>query len=227
MCFSATASFGASTILLTIGIVTIKKAQSTPQRFLAVIPLIFSVQQFAEGGLWLSLTHSAYASLHNFFMYLFLAFAQVVWPIFVPLAILLLETEPVRKKVLLAFLAIGILTGGYLLFCILFYKVEAFVSSHHIGYAQEFPLIHLRMSGVMYFIPTVVSAFISSVKPLRLFGGLILLSFIITKVFYSDYVISIWCYFAAIISLLILYIIILLNKPGRVTNYRWLTNTYN
>lgn len=59
MCFSMEASFGASALLLGTGVAAAIKATSSPQRMLALIPLLFSVQQFAEGWLWLGLNIGA------------------------------------------------------------------------------------------------------------------------------------------------------------------------
>jgi hypothetical protein len=56
----------------------------------------------------------------------------------------------------------------------------------------------------MYFIPTVLSLFISSVKRMNMLGFAILLSFITTKVLFGDYLISVWCFFAAMLSLIVL-----------------------
>ena len=58
MCFSATASFGASAVLGAIGIIAVAKAKTKPQRLFATIPLIFAVQQLTEGLLWLSLKNA-------------------------------------------------------------------------------------------------------------------------------------------------------------------------
>ena len=55
MCFSSNASFGASAVLAVVGVVAIAKAKNTPGRLFAAIPFIFSIQQFAEGMLWLSM----------------------------------------------------------------------------------------------------------------------------------------------------------------------------
>ena len=55
MCFSSNASFGASAVLAVVGVVAIAKAKNTPGRLFAAIPIIFSIQQFAEGMLWLSM----------------------------------------------------------------------------------------------------------------------------------------------------------------------------
>ena len=93
MCFSAGASFGAGVVLSVIGIASLKKVQTPSQIVFASVPLIFSVQQITEGFLWLALSNPAFAFLQQFTTYTFLFFAQVVWPMWVPLAIFLLEKE--------------------------------------------------------------------------------------------------------------------------------------
>ena len=102
MCFSATASFSAGVVLTVIGIATLKKVQHPSQIMFASIPLIFAVQQITEGVLWLALPSTAYPAIQVSFTYIFLFFAQVVWLLWVPLAILLLEKKgkgfPVYKK---------------------------------------------------------------------------------------------------------------------------------
>jgi hypothetical protein len=65
----------------------------------ASIPLIFGVQQIAEGILWLTLPNSEYLTIQKIFTYVYLFFAQIVWPIWVPIAILLLEKEATRKNI--------------------------------------------------------------------------------------------------------------------------------
>lgn len=99
MCFSASASFGAGVILSVIGIASIKKVQSPSQIIFVSIPLIFAVQQIMEGFLWLALTNTHYAPLQKFTTYVFLFFAQVVWPFWVPYVILKLEIKERRKRV--------------------------------------------------------------------------------------------------------------------------------
>lgn len=87
MCFSAEASFGASVIIVSIGVVAVKKSTTVPQRIFALIPFIFGVQQFTEGILWRSLDHPGLSRWTNMSTYTFLFFAQVVWPIIALLSI--------------------------------------------------------------------------------------------------------------------------------------------
>jgi hypothetical protein len=214
MCFSAPASFIASAGLLVIGAVAIKRCKTRPQAVLAAIPVIFGIQQFSEGLLWLSLSSPEYASWHNASMYAFLFFAQVVWPTYVPLGILLLEEQPLRKKILVVFLSLGVFISAYLLYCLFLYKVTAAIIDHHIYYELNFPLANRWFSGLIYLLAAVVSPFISGFKRLRLLGLILLGSYLFTRIFYQDYLISVWCYFAAVLSIMILAIINNLRKQS-------------
>ena len=91
MCFSAGASFGASAVLGTLGVVTLKKAKTTNQVPFAAIPLLFGAQQVAEGALWVGFSGNVNESWKHFPVYIFLVFAQLVWPVWVPFSILQLE----------------------------------------------------------------------------------------------------------------------------------------
>lgn len=215
MCFSATASFGASVIIATIGIACIKKSTTIPQKVLSCIPLIFSIQQFTEGVLWLSLTHVGLIPWKMAATYSFLIFAQVVWPTMVPLSVMLLEKDPRNRKILKGFLALGIVVSTYLAYCLIFFKVQSSVSCYHIQYDVDYPRL-FKYSGLLYFVVTVIPPIITTLKRLRLLGVIIFLSYVITIIFYEDYLVSVWCYFAAIISIVVLSVIMKLNEPRQL-----------
>jgi hypothetical protein len=207
MCFSASASFGAGIVLSAIGIASIKKAQTSSQMAFACIPLIFSVQQITEGYLWLSLSSSAYSAIQPVTTYIFLFFAQVLWPVWVPVSILMIEKDDQRKKILKLFVATGTIVSAYLTYCLLSYHVEAKILGQHISYQQDYPSSLGYLSGTLYIIATVASPFFSTFKRMPVLASSILVSYIITEIFYEDYIVSVWCFFAAIISVLVLAIL--------------------
>ncbi|MBL7892944.1 MAG: hypothetical protein JNL63_09965 [Bacteroidia bacterium] len=217
MCFSASASFGMSVLLLGAGVAAVKKAQNPSQIPFAVIPVVFSIQQFIEGALWLSLTNPAYSGWHQNATYIFLVFAQVVWPFWVPLSMLLLENDNKRKKIMILLSGLGCAVSLYLAFCLSNYAVNSGISDHHIRYDLDFPHYMTEFSGVFYFIPTVIPLFISSIKKMSFLGAIILASFMVTKLFFGEYVISIWCFFAAAASVIVLIIMTSFQtSPGKL-----------
>src|SRR5688500_18586022 len=132
MCFSASASFGASVVLGTVGVITLKKVKAPEQIPFAVIPLMFAVQQLSAGSLWIGLSDPAHAAWRHFPVYIFLIFAQLVWPSWVPFSLLLLERDRVRRKALTFLLIIGLGVSCYLLYCLFVYDVSAEIRSGHI-----------------------------------------------------------------------------------------------
>lgn len=213
MCFSAGASFGTGLVLSAVGAASIKKAQSPSQIAFAGIPLIFAVQQFTEGLVWLSLSNPDYASMQIVATFGFLFFAQVVWPIWVPFSILNLEPKARRRKSGKILLGIGALVSLYLAYCLWTFHVEAKIIGHHIAYQQDYPSAIGIYCGVLYSIATIVPPFLSRIKWMWVLGAMIFISYIITAVFYTDYIVSVWCFFASIISIMVLAILYELNKP--------------
>jgi len=139
MCFWAGASFGASAVLSIIGTAAIMKARTIPQGLFAGIPVLFSIQQLAEGMLWLSSKNLGLESWQPFFIYTFLVFALAVWPIWLPLTICMLEKDTRRKKILWFLLFTGILVSVGAGFALLFYSVRVVQFDRHLHYDINIP----------------------------------------------------------------------------------------
>jgi hypothetical protein len=215
MCFSAGASFGAGVVLSVVGVAGIKKAESPSHILFASIPLLFAVQQITEGFLWLSLTNPAYASLQQVTTYNFLFLAQVAWPVWVPFAILKLEPRERQRTIERVLVGTGAFVSLYLFYCLLSYHVEAKVIGYHISYEQDYPSMLGRYGGFLYVIATVAPPFFSRIKRMWMLGTTVLISYVITAVLYTDYIVSVWCFFASIISIAIYAIMYNLQKTKK------------
>ncbi|MBN8707467.1 MAG: hypothetical protein J0L62_16465 [Bacteroidetes bacterium] len=200
MCFSASASFGAGTLLSVIGVAAIRKTHHPSQLMFAGITFIFGMQQLSEGMLWLTLPNPDYVNLHRIFTAIFLFFAQILWPVWVPVAILLLEKKSTRKTIQKVFAGAGLLTGGYLGYCLLTYPVEARIEGHHISYFLDYPAPLSDLSMILYGLATVVPPFFSHIKRMWMIGVIFILAYVAADFFFEQYVLSVWCFFAAIIS---------------------------
>jgi hypothetical protein len=91
--------------------------------------------------------------------------------------------------------------GLYLLYSIVARPLVAELVGGHIVY--DSPHFYLVPVMVLYLGATCVSCFFSSHGFVRLFGILALTSFIAAYLVHVRAVVSIWCFFAAILSLLI------------------------
>ena len=200
MCFSASASFIAGTALTVVGVAALRNTKTKNEIPFAMIPLLFGIQQLTEGVIWLTFHYDA-PLLRLTMTYIYSGFSHVLWPMYVPFAMGVLETVRWRKNAIFAFLAAGIPVGLYLLYSIVSRPLMAEIIGKHIVYAS--PHFYLVPVMVFYLAATCVSCFFSSHGFVRLFGVLALLSFIAAYIVYVNALVSIWCFFAAVLSLLI------------------------
>ncbi|OOV13286.1 DUF6629 family protein [Flavobacterium sp. LM4] len=201
MCFSATASFSAAIVLTVIGAGAIKKVQHRSQTMFALIPFIFAIQQFSEGLLWLSIPNEKWSYLQTSITYFYLIIAQIIWPVWVPVAILLLEKEQTRKNTQRILVAIGMLVSMYLTYCLFHFNIRSEIDCYHIAYIQTYPEEFRVMGGLLYIIATILPPFFSHIRRMWWLGVMVLISYVVTTVFYESYLVSVWCFFASVISL--------------------------
>ncbi|MCD6041369.1 MAG: hypothetical protein K0R40_972 [Burkholderiales bacterium] len=201
MCFSASASFTAGAALLVAGGVTLKKTRHSAELAYAAIPLFFGVQQLIEGMVWLSFS-SEEPMLNSVTTFVYSLFSHVLWPIYVPFAVLLLEPVRWRRRALVAFLAAGAAVGLYLLATMFRFPIESRPVGGHIEYASP----HFYLMAVMggYLAGTCISMLFSSQKLVNAFGAAALLSFGLAYAIYRQWFISAWCFFAAVLSVIVL-----------------------
>ena len=200
MCFSASASFVAGGVLSAVGVVTLRKTERKAEVPFAAIPLLFGTQQIIEGIIWLTFRYPA-SELNTVMTFVYSLFSHVLWPIYVPLSIVLLETVPWRKKVLWSFWLAGTAVSFYLLYFLIKFPITSREVDSHIVYFSP----HFFLYAVMgfYVAATCISSMFSSHKLINIFGVLALLSFTGAYLFYTTALVSVWCFFAAILSLII------------------------
>ena len=203
MCFSASASFTAGVVLGGLGVAALSQVRKPEQIPFAGIPVIFGLQQVAEGYLWLSLGHPGYEAYKGSATFIFLLFAEVVWPLWVPLSMWLLEKDPRRKRWLRVLLGLGAVLSAYMLYCLLFYEVNATVYQRNIHYDLYFPETLSWPAFVAYLLCTIVPSFVSSVWLMRIFATFSLVSFCITLILFAENLVSVWCFFATGLSILV------------------------
>ncbi|MEQ1678270.1 MAG: hypothetical protein ABL876_16325, partial [Chitinophagaceae bacterium] len=61
---------------------------------------------------------------------------------------------------------------------------------------------------------TIITPFISSIRKMKWLGIVFLVSYLFSVIFYNGYVISVWCFLAALLSFVVLWIIVDQRKNG-------------
>jgi hypothetical protein len=197
MCFSATASFSAGALLLGVGTLTLKLARRPPELVLAAIPLLFAVQQLSEGVIWLTFRYEA-PLLNTVMTHVYSFFSHVVWPVYVPVAVLLIEPPGWRRHAVFMFVVAGVAVGAYLLNFLVAFPIVSRPVGQHIEYIS--PHFFAAAAMTLYLMSTTFSPLLSTHRTIKVFGALALLSFAAAYYFYATWFISVWCFFAALMS---------------------------
>ena len=200
MCFSAMASFSAGAVLLGVGMLTLRSALASQRRRdfpFAAIPLLFAVQQFIEAVIWLTFRVDA-PLLNSVMTHVYSFFSHVLWAVYVPLAVVLMEPAGWRHRALIALVVAGAAVGAYLLYILLAFPVVARPAGQHIEY--DSPHFFAAVTMTLYLLSTALSPLLSTHRMVGVFGALALLSFGAAYAFYATWFISVWCFFAALLS---------------------------
>lgn len=131
MCFSPAVSFVSSADLIAIGIFTLT-ISAMHEILFASIPLLFAVQQFIEGVLWLVL---------------------------VPFSLWMIEPEPRRKNIMLGCIAAGVGIALFTVHALSQFPVTARITSYCILYEYPAPESH---SLLMLYVLAICGAFFCS-----------------------------------------------------------------
>jgi hypothetical protein len=198
MCFGPVASFTSAAVLTTAGAVTLKTARSRNELLFAAFPLLFGVQQFIEGLIWLGVHDGPLLNYRRPLAALFLLFAYILWPVLSPLAVYLLEPKRKIRIILTGFIVAGILTAGYLVWFAITYPHQINVIGHSIQYhTKKFS----TATGIFYLGSTYIPYLLSSHRGIVTLGVLNILFAAISRYFYWTTFDSVWCFFAAALSL--------------------------
>jgi len=206
---------------MSVGFVCLKKTShsSNAHRILALLPILFGIQQALEGMLWLSLdggdlAHAQLSGLgYSFFSHFF-------WLVWIPLSGYYAESKKGRRQVLLLITGVGIIFGLTLYIPFLFYPDWLLVSILHHSILYETTLIYddylsREYVTALYLLIVVLPLMISTDHYYKILAVLIIFSMAVAIVFFSFAFISVWCFFAAAISLYVYFIADTKGSPER------------
>ena len=213
MCFSASASFTASGLLIPTGIYCLKEAMASDKSYLPISswPLFFGIQQTIEGFLWLGIEHNQLNLIQTASLG-FLFFSHFFWLFWTPFSAFSLETNKRLRIFLMIFTLASFFFGALLYFPLFIDKslLSIKVVNGSIYYVTRFifgDLVPKHFTVVVYAIIILVPLLISSNQKVNFLGSLIFFSAIASYIFFSHAFISVWCFFAAILSFYLLYAI--------------------
>ncbi len=208
MCISSNVSFGLSGLLALAGAYCVSRALRTDKRLvpLAVLPVVFSVQQFCEGWVWIGVGE-ANPRLLRVSALVFLFFALLFWPVWIPLSARLMESRARMKTPLAVITLLGAILGGCLFLPLVMDSrwLNVTVVEHSIHYGIDTSPVLRVLPGIVwelaYIAIVAVPLFVS--RPWRSvhFGMALVLSAAASRVLFPYAAASVWCFFAAALSL--------------------------
>lgn len=226
MCFSASASFTASAVLMPLGLYSTHIARKTGQRDyvpLALTPFFFGLQQLVEGVEWTAIDLGKVEPLTSLAGLGFLFFAYCFWMIWIPWSAwsIARSTESRALQHRLKWVAIVATVLGIAFYLPVLLNPPALQPAVHSTGRLVYDISNLH-SAIHNFVNTepvgelvywgfiVVPLVALSDKAVKLFGILIFVSIFLTWFTYSKTFNSVWCFYCAVLSIFVLYIV---NRP--------------
>ncbi len=202
MCFSPEADFTAGAVVAAVGVQTLRRVGAPRELIIGSLPLLLGAHQFVEGFVWLGLRGQVSGGVGATASEIYIVFAHAVLPAIVPVGFALAEPDRRQARWVWPLAALGVLLGAYLLWQVTSYPIGATEQAHCIDYTTHTPNDYLIV--VLYVIVTCGPALLSSRPYLRWFGAASLVGMVAAAIVRADELTSLWCVYAALVSVLIL-----------------------
>ena len=218
MCFSATASFVTAAALTPIGVAGVAMARRRdPDRWLplALLPLLFASQQALEGVVWLGLTAQEPWPGLRLAALAYLTFALAVWPVWIPWSALRLSTGRAtawQRRLLRSLLGLGALLAGSLWIPLMLHPDLITPIVHHGSINYQMQLSWADRLGhqpirVIYALIICLPLLCHPNRRLCWLAFSLALGFAVAQLAFLYAFSSVWCYFSAVISVLVLWVL--------------------
>lgn len=217
MCFSATASFLTAAALTPIGLVALLRARQRPCSHgpLAALPLLFAGQQSMEGLVWLGLRGQLPAGVLIPASLTYLGFALALWPVWLPWCALRLTAAGSagwRRQAIRLCWGLGWLLAAGLWLPLLGMpnRISPVVQHGSINYQVQSPGAELVSHGLvtlLYAGIICLPLLLTPCRRLRWFAVALALAFAVAQFAFLHAFSSVWCFFSAVLSLLVIWIL--------------------
>ena len=213
MCVSAETSLGLTVVLAPAGIYCLRIASQRDRSLLliAAIPLLFAIQQFCEGLVWIGIGRGN-ADLTKIAAVVYLFFALAFWLFWIPFSAMFVEHRKSIKIILLFGALLG-LVGGLMLFLPVAFNssnLQVSVVRHSIFYDYPEPpalIIAPQIAWHLFYVAVVALPLLFLKEKLLVgYGMAIVGSSILSHLIFFYAFASIWCFLAACLSLYFCYV---------------------
>jgi hypothetical protein len=222
MCFSAEASTAAAVALLPVGGYCLTTAWRKDRAYLlfAAVPLLFGLQQVCEACVWRALDRGDPEAARVPSL-AFLFFALAAWPVWSPIVAAAIE-PPGRKSWALLVLAGagGLFAAAH--FLPLLHDCGRTLNPSVVGHSVRYDLSGVPVAGsdwwwvwvALYLAAVGGPLLISRDRRLRILGVGVVLAAAVSYAVFAHAFASVWCFFAAVLSLYVAYVLYRLPEPA-------------
>jgi hypothetical protein len=216
MCFSATADFTSAAVLGAVGVATLREVKDRRELLLAAMPGLFGLHEFIEGFVWLGHSGAVPCQVAHGAGAAFALYADGILPFLLPLSVFLIEHTRRQRRRMLAFVILGGLIALYLNWGLIAYPLQVSEQSHSIVYNNV--ITNTTLVAVLYVIATCGALFFSGYGPLVELGWFNLVGLIVVALVKRYAFASVWCAYAAVVSVIIYFFFRRTRKP-RLARY--------
>ncbi len=202
MCFSPEADLAVGTIAIAIGSDALRHVGARKQIPFASIPLLLGLHQVTEAFVWWGLQGHVAHTVERIALWIYLLFALAALPALLTIAVGLVERSPFRRKVIWAFTALAVVVSTVLAVAMFRGPLGSTIEGRHIDYDVA-ALQHGGRFTALYVVATCGALLASSYRDLEIIGALNLVATPVLAWLTLNGFISLWCFWAAIVSILI------------------------
>lgn len=199
VCFSPQADLVGGAVLVVIGVDALRHVHQRRDHVpLAALPLLLAGHQIVEALAWWGLQGVVPSGLGAVAAWLYVFVAFVVLPVYVPVAIWLLEPPGWRRRVISGFVVMGVVVAIALLVGMVRGPVVATLADWHLSYDTGTTAGYGIV--MVYILATCGSVLFSGRQYLMVFGIVNVIAIAALARFEIDGFASLWCMWAAITS---------------------------
>jgi hypothetical protein len=199
VCFSPQADVAGGLVICAIGIDAVRHIRQRREFIaLAWIPLLLGAHQFIEALVWLWLQGHVPRGIGHVALWAYLLIAFVVLPVFIPLAVIVLEPTRRRKALMAPFALTGTVIAVILFAAMVRGPVGVRLAPYHLSYSLRVPDGLLVVA--LYVVAVCGPLLMSGYRNVVIFGAANLVAVIVIARLTISGFASVWCAWAAVSS---------------------------
>jgi len=191
----------AGAVLVPIGVLSLRQVREAREIPLAAVPLLLGVHQLVEAVVWAGADGLVSVRVAHLAALVYVVIALPLLPTLFPLAVWLIES-PSRRRLVAPFLAIGVVVSSYM--ALRLWQNGLDVVTHDYGMEYRVGLGFTEIWTGAYIVATMGACLVSGYRTVVAFGVLNLIGLTVVGLAYAQAFASLWCIYAAFVSVLIL-----------------------